>query len=67
MAKTKQCKVSTKQGQRLDHTTNLEARTSKPRSPDSADLIAAEIEASQRCAMPQHSCKTLYPCLTDPW
>jgi hypothetical protein len=28
---------------------------------DSADVIAAQIEVSQRCALPQHSCKTFCP------
>ena len=51
MAKSKQCKVPTKQGQRLDHATKLEASLA-----DSADVISAEIEVSQRCALAQHSC-----------
>ena len=36
-------------------------RSSKPPLPDSADVIAAQIEVSQRCALPQHSCKTFCP------
>ena len=40
-------------------------RSSKPPFPNSADVIAAEIEVSQRCALPQHSCKTLCPSLAD--
>jgi hypothetical protein len=47
MAKSKQCKVPTKQGQKLDHAT-------KHRD------IAAEIEVSQRWALRQHSRKPLY-------
>jgi hypothetical protein len=40
-------------------------RSSKPPSPDSADVIGAEIEVSQRCALPQHSCKALRPAWSD--
>ena len=40
-------------------------RSSKPPSPDSADVIGAEIEVSQRCALPQHSCKALGPVWSD--
>ena len=36
-------------------------RSSEPPFPDSADLIAVEIEVSQRWALRQHSCKTLRP------
>ena len=61
MAKSKQCKVPTKQGQRLDH-----PRSSKPPFPDSFDLIVPEFEVSQRCALRQHSCKALCPACTNP-
>ena len=37
------------------------SRTSKLPSPDSFDVITAEIVVSQRWALPQHSCKTLRP------
>ena len=40
-------------------------RSSKPPFPDSADLIVAEIEVSQRCALRQHSCNPLCPGLSD--
>ncbi len=36
-------------------------RRSNPPFPDSADLIFLEIQVSQRCALCQHSCKTLCP------
>ena len=36
-------------------------RSSKPPFPDSAEVIATENEVSQRCALRQHSCKTLCP------
>jgi hypothetical protein len=36
-------------------------RSSKPPFPDSVDVIVAEIEVSQRCALRQHSCKPLCP------
>jgi hypothetical protein len=38
-------------------------RSSKPRFPDSFDLIFEEIEMSQRCALRQHCCKPFCPCL----
>jgi hypothetical protein len=38
-------------------------RSSKPPFPDSFDSIAAEIEVSQHCALPEHSCKTFCPSL----
>jgi hypothetical protein len=31
-----------------------------------ADLIVAEVEVSQRCALRQHSCKALCPSIADP-
>ena len=37
------------------------SRTSKPLFPDSVDVMASEIEVSQRRALRQHSCKTLVP------
>ncbi len=41
-------------------------RSSKPPSPDSADVIAAEIEVSQRCALRKHSCQALCLGWPDP-
>jgi hypothetical protein len=40
-------------------------RSSKPPSPNSADVIGAEIEVSQRCALCKHSCKALCPACSD--
>ncbi len=40
-------------------------RSSKPPFPDSADVIGAEIQVSQRCALRQHSCKKLCPGWSD--
>jgi hypothetical protein len=40
-------------------------RSVKPLSPNKADPIAQEIEVSQPCALPQHSCKTLCPGIAD--
>jgi hypothetical protein len=40
-------------------------RSAKPPSPCLSDPMAIEIEMSQRCALRQHSCKTLCPCLAD--
>jgi hypothetical protein len=40
-------------------------RSSKPPSPDSADIIGAEIVVSQRWALLQHSCKPIYPACAD--
>jgi hypothetical protein len=57
MVKSKQCKMTTKQGQRLGRAKKLEVSL-----PDSANAIATEIEVSQRWALRQHSSKTLCPC-----
>jgi hypothetical protein len=40
-------------------------RSSMSPFPDSANAIATEIEVSQRCALPQHSCQTLCPVCAD--
>ncbi len=40
-------------------------RSSKPPFSDSADVIEAEIEVSQRWALPQHACKLLCPAFAD--
>jgi hypothetical protein len=40
-------------------------RGSNPTYPDSADVIEAEIQVSQRCALRQHSCKPFYPGWSD--
>jgi hypothetical protein len=41
-------------------------RSSKPPFPGWSDLIEAEIEVSQLCALPKHSRKALCTCWTDP-
>ncbi len=51
---SKQCKVPTKQDQRLDHATKLEE---KPLSPE--DLFVSLV--SQHCALREHSCRSLCP------
>jgi hypothetical protein len=60
MAKSKQCKVPTKEARGL-----TTPRSSKPPSPVSTDvIIAAEnecSECSERCALRLHSCKALCP------
>ncbi len=40
-------------------------RSSKPPSPDSVELIVAEMEVSQRWALRQHTCQKLCPCIRD--
>jgi hypothetical protein len=40
-------------------------RSSQPPSPDSADVIASEINVSQHWALRQHSCKKLCPGWSD--
>jgi hypothetical protein len=61
MAKSKQCKVPTKEGHRLDHATKLEA--SLPRQ--WPDVICIEIVVHQRLELPQHSCKPLCSSFAD--
>ena len=41
-------------------------RSSKPPFPDSADVIVAELEVHQRCALRQHSCKPLCSTYSNP-
>jgi hypothetical protein len=61
MGKSKLCaRCLQKKGRRL-----TTPRSSKPPFPDSADVIVAEIEVSQRCALRQHSCQALCPCWSD--
>jgi hypothetical protein len=40
-------------------------RSSNPPFPDSVDVISVDIELSQLCALPQHSCKTLCPACSN--
>jgi hypothetical protein len=40
-------------------------RSSKPPFPDIPDVICTEIQVSQRCALRQHSCKTLCTGIAD--
>ncbi len=48
---------SSNEKKKLDHSRDANYK----RLVHSADVIAAQIEVSQRCALPQHSCKTFCP------
>jgi hypothetical protein len=65
MAKSRQCKVPTTKGQRLDSGHASKLKASLP-GPDSSDAIAAEIEVSQRaghCTSTPASLSASCPCI----